>query len=92
MARRARGLPCPSPARSSDDSMVVHFDTNVAPGLPWKFAPEQNQVEAKLGETKTVFFRVKNTGDKPTRPRRDLQRPARPDGRILCKGGLLLLQ
>ncbi|GJD36926.1 cytochrome c oxidase assembly protein [Methylobacterium aerolatum] len=50
----------------STDSMVVHFDTNVAPGLPWKFAPEVNSVEAKLGETKTVFFRVRNTGPKPT--------------------------
>ena len=50
----------------STDSMVVHFDTNVAPGLPWKFAPEVSSVEAKLGETKTVFFRVRNTGPQPT--------------------------
>ena len=65
------GTPRQGPALSvaaahSNDSMVVHFDTNVAPGLPWKFAPEANQVEAKLGETKTVFFRVKNASDKPT--------------------------
>ncbi|GJE37980.1 cytochrome c oxidase assembly protein [Methylobacterium persicinum] len=65
------GTPRQGPALSvaaaqSTDSMVVHFDTNVAPGLSWKFAPEVNSVEAKLGETKTVFFRVKNTGPKPT--------------------------
>ena len=65
------GTPRQGPALSvaaphSNDSMVVHFDTNVAPGLAWKFAPEVNHVEAKLGETKTVFFRVKNTGDKPS--------------------------
>lgn len=64
------GTPRQGPALSaiaarSDDSMVVHFDTNVAPGLSWKFAPEVNSVEAKLGETKTVFFRVKNIGTKP---------------------------
>ncbi|SDM70241.1 cytochrome c oxidase assembly protein subunit 11 [Methylobacterium phyllostachyos] len=53
-------------AARTNDSMVVHFDTNVAPGLPWKFAPETNSVEAKLGETKTVFFRVQNTGTKPS--------------------------
>ncbi|MEL6063070.1 MULTISPECIES: cytochrome c oxidase assembly protein [unclassified Methylobacterium] len=53
-------------AARADDGMVVHFDTNVAPGLPWKFAPETNSVEAKLGETKTVFFRVQNTGSKPS--------------------------
>ena len=55
-----------APAARADDSMVVHFDTNVAPGLAWKFAPEANRVEAKLGETKTVFFRVQNTGTKPS--------------------------
>ncbi len=53
-------------AARADDRMVVHFDTNVAPGLPWKFTPEANSVEATLGETKTVFFRVQNTGPKPT--------------------------
>ncbi|MHC2105297.1 cytochrome c oxidase assembly protein [Methylobacterium sp. CM6246] len=64
------GTPRQGPALASaartDDSMVVHFDTNVAPGLSWKFAPEANTVEAKLGETKTVFFRVQNTGAKPS--------------------------
>ena len=28
---------------ATDDSMVVHFDTNVAPGLPWQFKPESAQ-------------------------------------------------
>lgn len=51
-------------AARTDDSMVVHFDTNVAPGLAWKFAPESNRVEAKLGETMTVFFRIQNVGAK----------------------------
>ena len=65
------GTPRQGPALSSsaartEDSMVVHFDTNVAPGLPWKFVPETNSVEAKLGETKTVFFRVQNTSSKPS--------------------------
>ena len=42
------------------------FVLNVAPGLPWKFIPEVSSVEAKLGETKTVFFRVQNTGSTPS--------------------------
>lgn len=50
----------------ADDSMVVHFDTNVAPGLSWKFRAEANSVSAQLGETKTVFFQVKNTGPSAT--------------------------
>src|SRR3954454_24941808 len=44
------------------DSMAVHFDTNVAATLPWKFRAESPKVAAHLGETTTVFFRVKNTG------------------------------
>jgi cytochrome c oxidase assembly protein subunit 11 len=58
--------PALAAAARTDDSMVVHFDTNVAPGLPWKFIPEANNVEAKLGETKTVFFRVQNTSSRPS--------------------------
>lgn len=50
-----------------DDSMVVHFDTNVASTLPWRFVAETPKIEARLGETKTVFFRVKNTGTTPRR-------------------------
>ncbi|MCJ2015449.1 cytochrome c oxidase assembly protein [Methylobacterium sp. J-076] len=65
------GTPRQGPALSlaaarSDDSMVVHFDTNVAPGIAWKFAPEVSSIDAKLGETKTVFFRVTNTGPTPS--------------------------
>lgn len=53
-------------AAAQDDSMVVHFDTNVSGNLPWRFHSETQQVEARLGETKTVFFRVKNTGTTPS--------------------------
>ncbi len=53
-------------AAATDDSMLVRFDTNVSAGLPWRFQAESAQVEARLGETKTVFFRVKNTGPTPS--------------------------
>jgi cytochrome c oxidase assembly protein subunit 11 len=43
-------------------SMNVRFDTNVAPGLSWNFHAEAPAVDARLGETQTVFFRVKNEG------------------------------
>ncbi|NEU11581.1 cytochrome c oxidase assembly protein [Methylobacterium sp. BTF04] len=49
-----------------DDSMIVRFDTNVSSSLPWRFQAESPQVVAHLGETKTVFFRVKNTGTTPS--------------------------
>jgi len=45
--------------------MLVRLDANVAPGLSWTFAPETPFVHLRLGETKTVEFRVKNDSDQP---------------------------
>lgn len=65
------GTPRQGPALAAStapvgEGMVVHFDTNVAPGLSWKFRAETGSVTAPLGETKTVFFQVKNTGTVPS--------------------------
>lgn len=49
-----------------DDSMVIRFDTNVSSALPWRFRAETREITARLGETKTVFFRVTNTGTTPS--------------------------
>ena len=43
--------------------ITVRFDANVAPGLPWRFEPEQNEVKVRLGENKLVFFSAENFGD-----------------------------
>ena len=40
--------------------IAVRFDSNVAPGLPWKFEPEQNEIEVKIGEVVTVYYTVTN--------------------------------
>ena len=29
--------------------IAVRFDSNVAPGLPWKFEPEQTEIEVNIG-------------------------------------------
>jgi cytochrome c oxidase assembly protein subunit 11 len=47
-------------------TVAVRFDTNVAPGLDWRFTPEVSGIEAKLGETQTVFFKVRNAGASPS--------------------------
>ncbi|HLI13697.1 MAG TPA: cytochrome c oxidase assembly protein [Alphaproteobacteria bacterium] len=47
-------------AKPSDRLITVRFDTNVAPGLPWDFAPEKIKVETHLGEPTLVWFRAKN--------------------------------
>ncbi len=51
--------------RVLEDSVTIHFDTNVAAGLPWRFEAETPTVETRLGESKTAFFRVKNESEKP---------------------------
>jgi cytochrome c oxidase assembly protein subunit 11 len=38
----------------------VRFDSNVAPGLPWKFEPEQNEIKIHIGEVATVRYKVTN--------------------------------
>ncbi len=44
----------------------VRFDSNVSGGLPWKFEPEQNQVEVKIGEVVTIFYKVTNQSARTT--------------------------
>jgi cytochrome c oxidase assembly protein subunit 11 len=49
-----------APAKTLDRKVTVRFDANVGAGLPWKFAPEKNQIEARLGEVITVEYIVTN--------------------------------
>ena len=53
-------------SRVVDDAVDVRFDVNVSGGLPWRFVPEVPRIEARLGETKTVFFKVTNLGATPS--------------------------
>lgn len=46
-------------------TVLVRFDTHVAPGLPWAFAPAQPNVRVKLGEQALVFFTAENLGAAP---------------------------
>jgi cytochrome c oxidase assembly protein subunit 11 len=46
--------------------ITVRFDANVAPGLPWKFEPEQNKIEVRIGEVVTVFYTVTNQAARTT--------------------------
>jgi cytochrome c oxidase assembly protein subunit 11 len=46
-------------------TVTVQFDSNVAPGLPWRFEPEQRAVAVHLGEQKLVYFAAENTSDQP---------------------------
>ena len=46
--------------------IAVRFDANIAPGLPWKFQPEQNEIEVRIGEVVTVFYTVTNQAARET--------------------------
>jgi cytochrome c oxidase assembly protein subunit 11 len=55
-----------APRHSLGQMIVVRFDANVAPGLSWSFAPESPFIHMRLGEVRTVEFRVTNESDRPT--------------------------
>jgi cytochrome c oxidase assembly protein subunit 11 len=46
--------------------IAVRFDSNVAPGLPWKFEPEKNEIEIRIGEVVTVYYNVTNQSARTT--------------------------
>ncbi len=45
--------------------ITVRFDSNVAPGLAWRFEPVQREVKVHLGEQKLVSFTAENLTDEP---------------------------
>ena len=49
----------------ADRVVTVRFSADVAPGLPWRFGPEQHELRVHLGEEKLVFFSAENLADKP---------------------------
>jgi cytochrome c oxidase assembly protein subunit 11 len=53
------------PSGMIDRKVTVRFDANVGPGLPWRFEPEQNQIEVNLGQVVTVKYRVINEAARP---------------------------
>jgi len=52
-------------ATVSDRMITVQFTTSVAPGLAWRFEPEQRAVRLHLGEDKLVLFSAENLTDQP---------------------------
>jgi len=55
-----------APKQTLDRIVKVRFDSNVAPGLPWRFEPEVTEVSLKLGETAEVNYRIRNLSDMET--------------------------
>ena len=57
-----RGLEAPG---AVDHQVQVAFDTNVAPDLPWRFAPEARADTVAVGAQDMAFFRATNTSNHP---------------------------
>jgi cytochrome c oxidase assembly protein subunit 11 len=55
-----------APSQVLDRTVTVRFDANVGAGLPWRFTPEKNSIEVKLGEVITVDYIVTNLAARET--------------------------
>lgn len=49
-----------APGQVLGRELTIRFDSNVAPGLPWRFEPEQNEIKVRIGEVATVHYKVVN--------------------------------
>ncbi len=56
-----------APDHMLERRMTVRFDTNVGPGLPWRFEPEHTSLDVKIGEVVTVTYSIVNQSARETR-------------------------
>ena len=52
-----------------DKTLKVRFDSNVAGGLPWEFAPVEREITLRIGETREIAYTAHNPFNVPTRGR-----------------------
>jgi cytochrome c oxidase assembly protein subunit 11 len=55
-----------APGFMLDRTVQVRFDSNIAPGLPWKFTPEKTEITVHIGEVVTALYKVTNLAARPT--------------------------
>ncbi|AQS46990.1 MULTISPECIES: cytochrome c oxidase assembly protein [Thioclava] len=51
------------PDKVLDREILVRFDANVAPGMPWKFKPVQTEMKLKIGQNGLAFYEAYNPTD-----------------------------
>lgn len=59
-SQAAQAAASASSSGASGHTIVVHFDANTDPRLPWRFEPVQKNVTVHLGQPVTVFYKVTN--------------------------------
>jgi cytochrome c oxidase assembly protein subunit 11 len=55
-----------APPNVLERKIRIRFDSNVAGALPWRFAPDQTSIEARIGEVVTVGYTVVNESARET--------------------------
>jgi len=55
-----------APQQTGERTLAIRFDANVTGGLPWRFEPEQNSIQVKLGEVVTVNYVATNLAARET--------------------------
>ena len=76
---------------SLDRTLTIRFDSNVTSGLPWRFEPEQNAIQVRIGEVATVDYKVVNEARARDRSAGFLQCFAADRWRVFRQDQLLLL-
>ena len=54
-----------APGEVLDRTVTIRFDGNVDRSLPWTFAPKQQTMDVKIGETALAFFKATNNSSVP---------------------------
>jgi cytochrome c oxidase assembly protein subunit 11 len=54
-----------APGEVLDRTIKIRFDGNVDGSLPWTFAPVQQTMDVKIGETALAFFKASNNSSTP---------------------------
>lgn len=49
----------------TDRHITVRFDANVSPKLPWRFKPEQREIDVRIGESSLAVYEAANLSGKP---------------------------
>ena len=57
---------------ASGGTVIVRFDANTSPTLPWYFTPGQRTETAKLGEENLAYFVGRNDATRPVTGGRNL--------------------
>jgi cytochrome c oxidase assembly protein subunit 11 len=54
-----------APGEVLDRTVTIRFDGNVDHTLPWTFAPVQQTMDVKIGDTALAFFKASNNSASP---------------------------